>query len=177
MKDYMRFQERAVKQFVDIVSYLADLWKRQKDPVITDTLWFAMARVLNAFSLLDNMKNSKTAWNNDFAMYKRCACFFSFLRYILSSLLLIVCSNSACANLKKANDDEAMDNQMLYLFLANHDSITTKLRQAVMAIEGSVDVLTAVVNTCVDFYEAERYVLPMEKYSCIRVRVPFTFFV
>ncbi|KJE88550.1 cytoplasmic FMR1-interacting protein 1 [Capsaspora owczarzaki ATCC 30864] len=145
MKEFMRFANRACAELVEVIKYLAAIYNKNKEPIVSEPLLLSIVHLLNGFSLLDNMKNMKTAWNNDFAMYKR-----------------------ACTNLKRMDEGETMENQHLYLFLANHDCISTKLRTDVVGIDGYVEVLTSVVNVCVDYYEEDQFALPDEKYALLR---------
>lgn len=71
MKSFMRFQTAAIEKFAQVVEYVVALHKKEKDPVVSDALMNAMVSLLDSLITVDNIKNMKTAWNNDFAHYKR----------------------------------------------------------------------------------------------------------
>ncbi len=65
----MKFQREAISMFKEQVTLMA-LPEKKGDPVSEGVLG-RMIRLLDTFSLLDNLKNSKASFNNDFAIYKR----------------------------------------------------------------------------------------------------------
>ena len=89
---------------------------------------------------LDNLKNAKSAWNNDFAAYKRYISIRSLTRAHIHCN-----SHSARSNLKSLDPSEIIDSQTLYLFLANQNSILLSLRKRIESIEARLEILAFLV--------------------------------
>jgi cytoplasmic FMR1 interacting protein len=113
----MYFQKDTTKTFCDLIKKLAANLKDKKkseDFAISETMITYFIRMLDLLALLDALKNMKANLNNDFSFYKRS---FSLLR-----------SNMP--------DDQSQENNTLYLFLANQNSITTNLKTELHQIDG-----------------------------------------
>jgi len=154
LKTFMYFQRDTIKLFCEHVKRLAamvvpDKKKKEEGTNPSETYVWYMIQLLDRFALLDALKNMKACLNNDFSFYKRA---FGFLR-----------------NKMSGTDDQTQENHTLYLFLAHQNSITTNIRTEVQAIAGFDDVLSLIANTCADFFEADRFVLPGEKHCLLRV--------
>lgn len=80
-------------------------------------------RVLDLLFTLDYLKNLKSSWNNDFAAYKR-----------------------AKSNLKQVDPTEAVENQELYMFLANQNTITVTLRTQLATVDSFQDIFIFLVS-------------------------------
>jgi hypothetical protein len=76
--------------------------------------------------IVDYLKNIKSSWNNDFAAYKR-----------------------AKSNLKQVDTAETVENQDLYMFLANQNTVTFALRKSLAAIDHYKDLLILILQVCV----------------------------
>ena len=69
-------------------------------------------------------------------------------------------------------DEKALqESQNLTMFLATHDIITAKLKSSLEEIEGYDELLSDIINLCVNFYEFKMYVLPKEKHLLLKVCV------
>eukprot|EP01113_Clastostelium_recurvatum_P001498 TRINITY_DN1060_c0_g1_i3.p1 TRINITY_DN1060_c0_g1~~TRINITY_DN1060_c0_g1_i3.p1 ORF type:complete len:1328 (-),score=521.15 TRINITY_DN1060_c0_g1_i3:101-4084(-) len=159
LKDFMYFQRDAIKLFCDQIKKLTVI-KKQKDKekekmIISESLVWYLIRLLDLFALLDALKNMKACLNNDFSFYRRA--------------LGILRGRSVGA------DDQTQENNTLYLFLANQNSITTNLKTDLQNVEMYDDIFAVVVNQCADYLEAERYMLPIEKHCLLRV-MPYCLF-
>lgn len=71
-------------------------------------------------------------------------------------------------------DEKALqESQNLTMFLATHDIITSKLKSSLEEIEGYDELLSDIINLCVNFYEFRMYVLPKEKHLLLKVSIYF----
>ena len=71
-------------------------------------------------------------------------------------------------------DEKALqESQNLTMFLATHDIITSKLKSSLEEIEGYDELLSDIINLCVNFYEFKMYVLPKEKHLLLKVSIYF----
>jgi cytoplasmic FMR1 interacting protein len=102
----------------------------------------------------------KASLNNDFSAYKRALGF----------------SKKKPTSQAEA-DKQTQENHQLYLFLANQSSITSQLKIDLEAaeLEGYQEVLIHIANMCADYMEAERYVVPQDKFRLLRV-MPYIIF-
>ena len=76
---------------------------------------------LDTLFVIDNLKNVKSAWNNDLSAFKR-----------------------AESNLKKPDQNSMMRNQTLHFFLANNNAVLLKLKDELFKCDSAVrDVLVS----------------------------------
>jgi cytoplasmic FMR1 interacting protein len=114
LRDFMAFQRDAIKVFCDHIKRLSTTIKDKKkveEFIISESMIMHFIRMLDLFALLDALKNMKASLNNDFSFYKRCLGFL------------------------KKSADETQENNVLYVFLANQNSITTNLKMELMQID------------------------------------------
>lgn len=70
----------------------------------------------------------------------------------------------------KLDANDIQEEREIAIFLATQNSLTTKLRDTLEAIERYEEVLAEIVNECATFYENGYYVLPEEKHMLLKVR-------
>jgi cytoplasmic FMR1 interacting protein len=154
LRDFMAFQRDTIRIFCEHIKRLSTTIKDKKrveEFIISETMIMYFIRMLDLFALLDALKNMKASLNNDFSHYKRNLGFI------------------------KKSADETQENNTLYMFLANPNSITTSLKTELMQIDAFDDVLALAVNQCADSLEAGRFLLPSEKHCLLRV-MPYALF-
>jgi cytoplasmic FMR1 interacting protein len=151
LKDFLQFQQAATQLFCDHVKSIAEGMNLKTPQTFSEMYVYQLVKLLDLFSILDALKNMKACLNNDFSFFKRS---FSVLRKT------------------SGNDDQTQENQKLYMFLAQQNSISIELKKAVQNIAGFDDVLALIVNQCASYMEHKLYVTPLEMHRLIRV-IPF----
>lgn len=146
MRQFMQLQEHAIAAVKSAVEYAIEMPKKHKDLVVTEPFLYELARVINSLVMADQVKNIKSAWNNDFAMYRR-----------------------ALTNLKSGGVADPEEHQPLYMFLATQNAICLRLKSGLEAMPGQQEVITGMVNMALDLFEREQWVLPDEKFLLLRV--------
>ena len=61
-------QKRAVQQFSEEVQRLT---RAKQDTFVSEAYLLSLGKMINMFSVLDELKNIKASMKNDFALYKR----------------------------------------------------------------------------------------------------------
>ncbi len=130
----MAFQRDIIKVFCDHIRKLSATIKDKKkveEFIISETMILYFIRMLDLFALLDALKNMKASLNNDFSLYKR------YFFHIVGKLVSLIEVNRVLGFIRK-NEDQTQDNNILYLFLANQNSITTNLKTELQQIDSYV---------------------------------------
>jgi len=188
LKDLMAFKDEQVKWFCETVKTLV------KAQYISESLVWYLVRLLDLYKLLDDLKNMKACLNNDFSFYKRFVyraqmpdCIHSINRSIdtkcaLSQSLSISNSPSisSCRALQGTmkvvpGDPSTMENQLLGMFLATQNSITSSIKVDLHKIVGFDEVIALIANQCALWAESDIHILPSEKYCVLRV-MPYCLF-
>ncbi|KAL6064809.1 Cytoplasmic FMR1-interacting protein [Balamuthia mandrillaris] len=156
LKDFMYFARDTTKLFCEHVKALTtEVNPKKKKPKTYSELYiFALVRLLDLLTILDQLKDMKACLNNDFSFFKRA------LGYLRKT---------------NTNDDQTQENHSFYLFLAHRNSITTTLQTEVQQIAGYDDVMALLVNQCARYMENKLYVTPTEKHRLLRV-MPYALF-
>nr|XP_021551234.1 cytoplasmic FMR1-interacting protein 2 [Neomonachus schauinslandi] len=142
---FMYFQRKAIERFCSEVKRLCHA-ERRKD-FVSEAYLLTLGKFINMFAVLDELKNMKCSVKNDHSAYKRAA---QFLR-------------------KMADPQSIQESQNLSMFLANHNRITQCLHQQLEVIPGYEELLSDIVNICVDYYENKMYLTPSEKHMLLKV--------
>lgn len=143
LKDLLFYQDKCNKFIGQLMGHLST----RAD--ISDLLKFYIIRLLDLLSQLDHLKTMKASLNNDFSQYKRAKSFSK-------------------KDQSAAADDQNAENHMLYLFLANPNTITNNLVALLKESTGYEKVLTQCAQLCYQNLESERYLLPNEKHCYLR---------
>ncbi|KNC47751.1 serine/threonine protein kinase [Thecamonas trahens ATCC 50062] len=122
----------------------------------SDTLIWKLVLLLDLLSKLDALKNMKGC-NNDLSFYKRA---YGFLRKNLEASGLT---------------DQTLDNQEMYLFLANQNIITNTLKQKLPQVSRYTTVLVLILEHCLQRWTGNLFLYPEEKHALLRV-IPFSIF-
>lgn len=150
MKGMVTFCEDAINTVITIAKALLPI---RKDFFFSENFLFKMAEVMNLFFTLDTLKNMKTSLNNDFSMYKR-----------------------VLTNMKKKEDqtrqdlDETAENQKLYMFLANFDCISRKLKDDLCKVDNHDELLVDLLNMAINRLEESQFFLPTTKHLLLKVK-------
>ena len=151
VKDLYQFHKDTVNFFcVQIKHQVSD---ERKTEVISEELLWHLIKLLDLLALLDALLNMKACLVTDFSVYKR-----------------------LCGSLKSGAPSE--DSKVLAdqgLFLAKQNRITEHLKNEIKEIKLFDEILVLVVNMCATYIENERYVLPEDKHSLLRV-IPYALF-
>lgn len=106
-----------------------------------------LAKFINMFSTLDELKNMKSSIKNDYATYRRAAQF-----------------------LKVHCDAESLqESQNLSLFLATQNVIRDTLKVSLEKIPNYEILMCKIINLCAQNYEDSKYIFPMEKHMLVKV--------
>eukprot|EP00040_Diaphanoeca_grandis_P031270 m.186745 g.186745 ORF g.186745 m.186745 type:complete len:1253 (-) comp32277_c0_seq1:190-3948(-) len=147
LRDFYAFQNEAIKRFVTEIKTLANPG-RIKD-FISQTTKLTLARMINMFMVLNQLKNMKASLSNDFAFWKRA-----------DSLINDVTAST--------DPNQIMESQHLGVFLAQQDSIMNNLLKELKGIENYEAVFAEIVNECAKLIENKMYILPDEKHQLLR---------
>ena len=135
---------------------MATLKRNQKAGVTefaSETYLLTLARFINMFATLDELKNMKSSVKNDYATYRRAAQF-----------------------LKVLSDSQSLqESQNLSMFLAKQNTILGSLVSSLANIPNHDALLCKIVNLCVHMYDEGKYILPSEKHMLVKV-IGFTLF-
>jgi len=145
LKQLMSFQAQSITFLCEQVETLALQGKRDAP---SEKLIEQLVRLLDMFALLDAVKSMKACLNNDFSFFKRT---FAYLKKNLAS------------------DEQNNENHQMYLFLANNNSITNNLKDALHKINGFDDVLAMLADQCARHVEKNLVITPPEEHSLLRV--------
>lgn len=143
LKDLLFYQDKCNKFIGQLMGHLS----ARAD--ISDLLKTYIIRLLDLLSQLDHLKTMKASLNNDFSQYKRAKGFSK-------------------KDQSAAAEDQNAENHMLYLFLANPNTITNNLVALLKESAGYDRVLTQCAQLCYQNLESERYLLPNEKHCYLR---------
>lgn len=131
-------------------SSMATLKRNQKSGAsefVSETYLLTLAKFINMFATLDELKNMKSSVKNDYATYRRAAQF-----------------------LKVLSDSQSLqESQELSLFLANQNKIRDSLKESLDKIPNYEILLCKIVNLCLQMYEESKYILPSEKHMLVKV--------
>lgn len=106
-----------------------------------------LAKFINMFSTLDELKNMKSSVKNDYATYRRAAQF-----------------------LKVLSDSQSLqESQNLSMFLAMQNKIRDSLKESLEKIPNYELILCKILNLCLNMFEEGRYILPNEKHMLVKV--------
>eukprot|EP00727_Mastigamoeba_balamuthi_P007648 m51a1_g3503 hypothetical protein (1525) ;mRNA; r:844019-848861 len=142
LKEFLAFH-------VDCIKFFGETLRKLSRRDFSEVLALYLVRLLDLFALLDALKNMKACLNNDFAAYKRAAGF--------------------ARKAQPGQDDQTQENHVLYLFLANQNAVSSRLKEELKDCDGAEDALIQVALTCASALEEGRYVLPSEKHCLLRV--------
>ena len=113
----------------------------------SETYLLTLAKFINMFATLDELKNMKSSVKNDYATYRRAAQF-----------------------LKVLSDSQSLqESQNLSMFLATQNKIRDSLIKSLEAIPNHEVLLCKIVNLCHHMYEEGKYILPSEKHMLVKV--------
>ena len=154
---FMDFCELAVTKFVEILRRCVGPVPESKSKnvaskreFVSESLLLSLAKMLDMFCVLDELKRIKSSIKNDHAAYRRVAQFKRIM-----------------------NDRESVEkSQMLAMFLATNYEISNKLKHLMYIKSGDydfTDILCDIANLCATQYENEAYILPSEKFMLVRV--------
>lgn len=114
---------------------------------VSETYLLTLAKFINMFATLDELKNMKSSVKNDYATYRRAAQF-----------------------LKVLSDAQALqESQNLSMFLATQNKIRDSLKKSLENIMNYETLLCKIVNLCLHMYEESKYILPSEKHMLVKV--------
>lgn len=102
------------------------------------------------FAVLDELKNMKSSVKNDYSSYRRAA---QFLKVMADSHTL-------------------QESQNLSMFLATQNKIRDTVKENLEKIPAYEELLSDVVNLCVQMFESKMYLTPSEKHMLVKVCVP-----
>lgn len=138
---FMYFQKRAVERFCREVKEL------KRSDFVSEAYLLTLGKFINMFAELDELKNMKSSVKNDYSAYKRAAQF-----------------------LKVSYEAQSQqESQNLSMFLATQNRIRTTLKNELINIEGYENLLSDIVNICLNMYENMMYLTPNEKYMLVKV--------
>lgn len=131
-------------------SSMATLKRSQKvgaSEFVSETYLLTLAKFINMFATLDELKNMKSSVKNDYATYRRAAQF-----------------------LKVLSDSQSLqESQNLSMFLATQNKIRDSLIKSLESIANYETILCRIVNLCLQMYEGAKYILPSEKHMLVKV--------
>lgn len=132
-------------------SSMATLKRAQKGGGVSDfvseTYLLTLAKFINMFATLDELKNMKSSVKNDYATYRRAAQF-----------------------LKVLSDSQSLqESQNLSMFLAMQNKIRDSLKDSLEKVPNYESLLCKIVNLCVQMFEESKFVLPYEKHMLVKV--------
>lgn len=114
---------------------------------VSESYLLTLAKFINMFATLDELKNMKASVKNDYATYRRAAQF-----------------------LKVLSDSQSLqESQNLSMFLATQNKIRDSLIKTLESITNYETLLCKIVNTCLQMYEEGKYILPSEKHMLVKV--------
>lgn len=114
---------------------------------VSENYLLTLAKFINMFATLDELKNMKSSVKNDYATYRRAAQF-----------------------LKVLSDSQSLqESQNLSMFLATQNKIRDSLIKSLESITNYEVLLCKIVNTCLHMYDEGKYVLPYEKHMLVKV--------
>lgn len=121
--------------------------KSSASEFVSETYLLTLARFINMFATLDELKNMKSSVKNDYATYRRAAQF-----------------------LKVLSDSQSLqESQNLSMFLATQNKIRDTLKESLEKISNYETLLCKIVNLCLQMYDDSRYILPFEKHMLVKV--------
>lgn len=106
------------------------------------------------FAVLDELKNMKSSVKNDYSSYRRAA---QFLKVMADSHTL-------------------QESQNLSMFLATQNKIRDTVKENLEKIPAYEELLSDVVNLCVQMFESKMYLTPSEKHMLVKVNINSTTF-
>lgn len=113
----------------------------------SETYLLTLAKFINMFATLDELKNMKSSVKNDYATYRRAAQF-----------------------LKVLSDSQSLqESQNLSMFLATQNKIRVALKESLERIPNYETILCKIVNLCLNMYEENKFILPSEKHMLVKV--------
>lgn len=131
-------------------SSMATLKRSQKagsSEFASEPYLLTLAKFINMFATLDELKNMKSSVKNDYATYRRAAQF-----------------------LKVLSDSQSLqESQNLSMFLATQNKIRDSLVKSLESIPNHETLLCKIVNLCHHMYEEGKYILPSEKHMLVKV--------
>ncbi|GMR48351.1 hypothetical protein PMAYCL1PPCAC_18546, partial [Pristionchus mayeri] len=141
----MEFSLGSASRFCEEVHRLCHIEKR-KD-FVSEAYLLILARLLNMFVVLDELKNMKASIKNDFSTYRR-----------------------AVQALQGTTAPQALaDLNQLSMFLAQQNNIKDQLKKEISLIDGHEELLADVINICAFMYENRLYLSPSEKHLFVKV--------
>ncbi|XP_074651924.1 cytoplasmic FMR1-interacting protein 2-like isoform X2 [Tubulanus polymorphus] len=145
LTNFMYFQKKANERFCNEVKRLCH--KEKKNDFVSEAYIVTLAKFLNMFAVLDELKNMKASVKNDYAAYRRAAQF-----------------------LKVMSDMQAIqESQSLSMLLATQNKVRDSLKENLQQITGYEELLADIVNQCVIMFENKIYLLPEEKHMLVKV--------
>ncbi|XP_015370869.1 PREDICTED: cytoplasmic FMR1-interacting protein [Diuraphis noxia] len=142
---FMYFQRKAIERFCGEVKRLCHAEKR-KD-FISEAYILTLGKFINMFAVLDELKNMKSSVKNDYSSYRRAA---QFLKVMADSHTL-------------------QESQNLSMFLATQNKIRDTVKENLEKIPAYEELLSDVVNLCVQMFESKMYLTPSEKHMLVKV--------
>ncbi|XP_050433683.1 cytoplasmic FMR1-interacting protein [Adelges cooleyi] len=142
---FMYFQRKAIERFCGEVKRLCHAEKR-KD-FVSEAYLLTLGKFINMFAVLDELKNMKSSVKNDYSSYRRAA---QFLKVMADSHTL-------------------QESQNLSMFLATQNKIRDTVKENLEKIPAYEELLSDVVNLCVQMFESKMYLTPSEKHMLVKV--------
>ena len=143
----IKFQKSAIEKFCQEVKVLCHAEKKKE--FVSEAYLLTLGKMINMFAILDELKNIKSSVKNDFSTFKR-----------------------SVQYLKLDSDFQALhESQNLSMFLATHDHIRITLKKTLEAIPNYVELLSEIINICVNMFESpSRLFLTLaEKHMLVKV--------
>lgn len=107
------------------------------------------------FAVLDELKNMKSSVKNDYSSYRRAA---QFLKVMADSHTL-------------------QESQNLSMFLATQNKIRDTVKENLEKIPSYEELLSDVVNLCVQMFESKMYLTPSEKHMLVKVNINSRYYI
>lgn len=122
--------------------------EKRKD-FISEAYILTLGKFINMFAVLDELKNMKSSVKNDYSSYRRAA---QFLKVMADSHTL-------------------QESQNLSMFLATQNKIRDTVKENLEKIPAYEELLSDVVNLCVQMFESKMYLTPSEKHMLVKVNM------
>ncbi len=166
---------------------------QSQDAFVSEAYLLTLARFLNMFAVLDELKNIKASVKNDYATYRRYTfsafsfcldtwCFPKSTRFLqstrrrgshrvrLQQLSFCCCRRASEITRKHVEEARVRESQELSIFLGTHNSFRVTLKkQLANNVQTHEDLICDVVNSCLHMYENNQYLLPGDKHMLLKV--------
>ena len=144
VRDLYTFQNDTIEFLCEQIKYQTSA-DRKTELIPEGLLWYFI-KLFDLLALLDALLNMKACLVTDFSFYKRA---FGLIKP------------------NETSQDKLLSKQGL--FLAQQNSITMFLKNQLQEIQHFDEIITLAINMCASYIESDRYVLPADKHSFLRV--------